>query len=293
MTRPALAAARALQVIDLFVTHPDAHFNLTEISRRTGINSASAHALLNVMLRSGYLQRHPERKTYALGPSLVVAGTAALRHLDGIRAAQQEIDGLSEAVALEVVITTVAGDDILVVAKSTYSSPYGASISAGQRLTMAPPIGSVFLAWSSSAEVERWLARSQSLSEDERSLQRSVLDVVRTRGYAIAFETALRRSLAITLAQPDDDHAANAVALHLDEMVHSPYHLTVVDPDSTYDVGMIAAPVFDSNGSVVAAITLSGFNPGTSGRDVLDIGERLSSAARLITKRSGGRMPSA
>src|SRR5258708_37627648 len=74
MPRPALSGDRALQVIDVLVAHPTQRFTLTELSRRTAINPASAHALLAVMLRAGYVQRHPEHKTYTLGPALVAAG---------------------------------------------------------------------------------------------------------------------------------------------------------------------------------------------------------------------------
>ena len=56
MPRPALSADRALQVIDVLVAHPTQRFTLTELSRRTSINPASAHALLAVMLRAGYVQ---------------------------------------------------------------------------------------------------------------------------------------------------------------------------------------------------------------------------------------------
>ena len=153
MARPALAATRALQVIDLFVLNPKERFNLSEVSKRTGINTASAHALLTAMVQRGYVQRH-ERKTYALGPALVAAGTIALAQLDGLRIAREELDGLSNELNLEGVVSTVAGDQLLVVDTSAFASAYGAVHSIGQRMPMAPPVGSTFMAWATPEEVE-------------------------------------------------------------------------------------------------------------------------------------------
>jgi DNA-binding IclR family transcriptional regulator len=163
----------------------------------------------------------------------------------------------------------------------------------GQRLPMAPPVGSVFLAWSAPDDVDRWLSRAaEPLSDDERAQQRQVLDVVRSRGYAVAFETVIRRQLGSELArQVDDDKLAGDIAQRLTEMAHAPYHLSVIEPERTYDVGMVAAPIFDTHRAVVAAVTLSGFNPDVPGHEVTAVGERLLGTARVITKRSGGRMP--
>src|SRR6266545_3065441 len=172
MSRPALAADRAIQVIDLLTLHPTERFNLTEITQRTGVNPASAHALMAVLLRAGYVQRHPTHKTYALGPALVAASAAALEQLPGIRAAQAEIGELSRELELEAVVTVATEDEIIVVGRALHASPFG----------------SVFLAWSASAEIERWLARSEpALDARETEDQHRALELVRTRGYSLAF----------------------------------------------------------------------------------------------------------
>jgi DNA-binding IclR family transcriptional regulator len=295
MSRPALAADRALQVIDLLALHPTERFNLTEISHRTGINSASAHALLSAMLRSGYLQRHPTHKTYTLGPAIVAAGTAALEQLPGIRAAQEALAGLSDDLQLEALVTTVTADEIIVVGAAPHASAYGAAMALGQRLPLAPPLGSIFVAWSDAARVERWLARAQpALTTDEAEQQRQVLGVVRARGYSIAFESEARRDLGKVLALQIAD-SAPAATTDIDDMLtalaHSNYQLTTPDPEKPYDVSMIAAPIFDANREVTAALAVSGFAPARLGTELVRVGEHLLGTARVITKRTKGRLP--
>jgi DNA-binding IclR family transcriptional regulator len=78
MVRPALSAARGLDVIDLLCASPARSFTLSEIARGTGVNVSSCHSVLNVLVERGYLLRDPQLKTYTLGPLLFAAGQAAL-----------------------------------------------------------------------------------------------------------------------------------------------------------------------------------------------------------------------
>ena len=57
MSRPALAATRAISILDFLAAHPDDAFTLSDLAARLGINVASAHALLTVLVEAGYLGR--------------------------------------------------------------------------------------------------------------------------------------------------------------------------------------------------------------------------------------------
>ena len=88
--RPAPAAWRAVQILELLTTHAVDSFSLSEIARRLSLNVASTHTVLAVLEEAGYVVRHPTRKTYGLGPSLVAAGDAALRRYPAIDAARRD-----------------------------------------------------------------------------------------------------------------------------------------------------------------------------------------------------------
>jgi DNA-binding IclR family transcriptional regulator len=293
MARPALAADRAIQVIDLLAAHPTERFTLSEIGRRTGINPASAHALMAVLLNGGFVQRHPRHKTFALGPAAVAAGIAALEQLPGIRLAQREIEELSRELDLEVVLTSPTEDGILVVGRAHHTSAFGSALQVGQRLPFSPPFGSVFLAWAEPERIERWLGRSRpALGPQETDLQHRMLEVVRSRGYAIGLESSARRDLGQVLADdaPRPERAGTIDQL-LAELAQEAYQLATVEEGASYDVSMIAAPIFDAASDVTAAITVTGLPPGMPALDLVRIGQRTKGVALVISKRTHGRLP--
>ena len=289
MPRPALSADRALQVIDVLVAHPTQRFTLTELSRRTAINPASAHALLAVMLRAGYVQRHPEHKTYTLGPALVAAGETALEQLPALRMARDRLAALSDELQLEVVLTSATDEEIIFVARAGRASAFGLVLQVGQRVPLRPPIGSVFLAWSADDKVRRWLDRAQpALTAADVGQQHHTLSAVRERGFSIGLESSARQGFGQAMLEERD-----SISDLLAELGRVPYQLDVVEEQATYDVTMIAAPIFDANGDVVAALTVVGFAPGLPASEIMRIGVTVRNAGVVITKSSQGRLPDA
>lgn len=295
MPRPALAADRAIQVFDLMTMHPNERFSLTEIARRTRINPASVHSLLAVLVRAGYVQRHRSHKTYGLGPAMAASGSVALEQLPGIRFALAEMDTLSLDLQLETFVTSASDDEIIVVGRSSHASQYGTVLTVGQRLPLAPPVGSVFLAWSSADEIDRWLQRAQPSPTAERIEQyREIFASVRERGYSVILESQARRGLARELARQhakDTPGDSDDIASLLTELSHTPFQAMNLGDDQGHGIGMIAAPIFDASGNVTAAIAASGFAPTVSTAELLRVGEKLQGAALVITKRTLGRVP--
>jgi DNA-binding IclR family transcriptional regulator len=289
MPRPALSADRALQVIDVLVAHPTQRFTLTELSRRTTINPASAHALLAVMLRAGYVQRHPEHKTYTLGPALVAAGETALEQLPALGMARDRLSSLSDELQLEVVLTSPTDEEIIFVARAGRASAFGLVLQVGQRVPLQPPLGSVFLAWSSEAKVERWLERAEPpLTVDDVDHQRHTLAAVRDRGYSIGLESSAREGFGRAMLEE-----RRSVGDLIAELGRVPYQLDVLEEQAAYDVTMIAAPIFDANRDVVAALTVVGFAPGLPATEIERVGTIVRNAGVVITRRSQGKLPDA
>ena len=287
MPRPALSADRALQVIDVLVAHPTQRFTLTELSRRTSINPASAHALLAVMLRAGYVQRHPEHKTYTLGPALVAAGETALEQLPALRLARDRLASLSDELELEVMLTSPTDEEIIFVARAGRASAYGLVLQVGQRVPLHPPLGLVFLAWASDEKIGRWLDRAEpALTPDDVEHQLHTLSAVRERGFSIGLESPARQGIGQAMLEE-----RGSITDLLSALGRVPYQLDVVEEQATYDVTMIAAPIFDANREIVAALSLVGFVPGLPAQEIVRIGITVRNAAVVITKESQGRLP--
>src|SRR5919204_3953290 len=100
MARPALAATRALDIVSFLAEHPSDAFTMAQLTRALRLNQGSAHAILTTMTEQGFLTRHPEHRTFRLGPALVAVGKAAARANPVLAIAREELQALSEALAL-------------------------------------------------------------------------------------------------------------------------------------------------------------------------------------------------
>ena len=295
MARPAPAAARAVQILDLLVTHPSERFTLTELVRRTGMSLGSAHAVLAVLEQSGHVTRHPTTKAYSLGPALVVAGVVALEHQPGIDAARRLIGPLADELGTEVVLTARTVDEIVFVARGGEPTASGPAIREGERVPLVPPFGAVFLAWADPADVEDWLARTPEGSADAVARCRASLELVRARGYSVTAGSDAQRLLGErTFTLTDDPGRAELrddVAELFAALAREDYPLVDLDDDRPFDVGIVAAPIFGPDGGVLAAISATGFPAGLPAATVVDAGRRVRDCAAVATRHARGRPP--
>jgi DNA-binding IclR family transcriptional regulator len=287
MARPALSASRTVAVLNFLASNPTETFTLTDLSQRLGVNGASAHAVLAVLVDAGYLVRHPRLRTYTLGPAVVALGTAALESHPAVDIARDAARDLARETGLEVTVTAVAGEHIAFLARAGEPTGRAAPVHVGQRVPFVPPIGAVFAAW---GDADRWLA----LSADPAPL-RQALERIRAHGYSVALEAAARERLGHVLDEMAVDPSKARLHATVDALVAElgtrRYHVVDLEPATEYDVSMISAPVFDAAGQVVVSLTLLGFGKGMIGASVAEHAERLRDAASAATWRSHGRPP--
>ncbi len=272
MPRPALAATRALAVLNFLAAHPADEFTLSDLASELAVNVSSAHAVLGVLTDEGYLVRNPRLRTYSLGPSVVALGSGALERHPAVDHARDEARRLSEELDLGVAVTALAGDDIVFLARVGEYRARELAVHVGQRIPLVPPIGAVFVAW---LDPEPWLACAA-----DRVAMEAVLDDVRARGWAVALETDAHRARRGSVEE---------LMVDLDA---SQYQVVgPLDTSRTYDVVMVAAPVFDRRGDSLVSITLLGLEPDLSAEQIAAYGERVRDAGLVATQRSGGRAP--
>lgn len=285
MPRAAPAVDRTVAVIEFLAAHPDRAFSLSELSRRLGLNKATAHALLNSLTEAGWLIRHPAKKTYALGPALVTVGAAAAaRQRELVDFADAEMHALADELGLQCVASAVIGDEIVILARAGRANSLEVSVPVGQRLPLMPPLGTVFVAWAGEEEVEAWLRRvGPGASPRQRARYRAALAAVRARGYSVALEADTRARLAASIRDRREVEAL------LEKLGHEEYVLAELDDGSSYQVSLLAAPVFGADGRVALALTLLGFRGEIEATRVPHYGERLKAAADAVTRAIHGR----
>ena len=194
MPRRALSATRAADVLNFLAAHPGESFSYSQIAQRLGINLASTHNLLIALSECGYLKRNPEDRRFSLGPALVAIGDAALRGHRAIEETRRAMREHSREQNAETLAFVRAGTDAFCVARAGPSAGPGRTVQVGQRIPMMAPLSSVFFAWASDGEVERWLLRGGAPRREQKR-QREILRQVRERGYSVALEVAERRQL--------------------------------------------------------------------------------------------------
>jgi DNA-binding IclR family transcriptional regulator len=293
MVRPAPAAVRTVEALNFLAAHPSQPFTLSELSRRLGINMASLLAILQALSDAGYVVRHPRHKTYALGPSLVALGHAAVAQHQVVEAARDAMRTLAADVESECVASVVVGEEMVIVATEGVAPAGSIDVRVGQRLPVIPPLGAVFVAWAGAEPVERWLERlGPQASADELEGYRQLVASVRQRGYSLGLDTGAGARLGLALQELVDRPAQRELGARIPELVGAlggGYGLLELDPSRPYTVSNVAAPVFDSDGVVVLALTLNGFTGPLRGDEVAARAGRLVATARSITKAIHGR----
>ena len=289
MARPAPAADRATQILDLLADHPGERFTLSELSRRLDVNKASIHAITAALVERGYLLRHPVDKDFALGPRLIAVGEAARDRFPVTEFARDELRRLSDDLAMECVASAAIGDEMVIVDRAGPVRPIGVTVAVGFRFPLVPPMGTVFMAWSGPDEIDEWLRRVGSDADGaEPDRYRVALAAVRERGFSAGLDADSSRTLAEVMAARDESGRAT-----VGESLPDEYALIELEGADASRVSTVGAPVFDAEGSVPLALYVLAFRDALTAGQVPEIAERLLKATDAITESIHGHRPDA
>ena len=288
MARRAPAVERAVAVLNYLAAHPGERFSLSEIARDLGLNKATLHAILGALTDTGYLARDPEAKTYLLGPALVALGNSAVGSFSAVDFAVTEMQSLTDELGLHCVASAAIHDEIVILARTGTPRPFGVNVQPGQRLPLAPPLGTVFVAWSEPDRVERYLAKvGPTVSKARLDRYRRAITAVRARGYSVGLE-----------GPPPPERGESRRSAHaptLEESVRGveieEYALIDLDRASSYRLNHIGSPVFGPDGEVALGLFLIGFVGVVPAERVPEFAARLQAACERVTKAIHGKDP--
>lgn len=283
MVRPALSASRGLDIIDFLAWFPGRGFTLSEIVKGTGINLASCHAVLAALAERGYVARDPGAKTWRLGPALFAMGQVALASQPLLAATRAAALKLRDETGLATLASTVIGEEIVGVLACDLPDGRNAGLHVGERMPLVPPVGASFLAWAQEEAVEAWLDRAAPESDAAiRAYWREGLARIRERSYQVELHAPGGAQMAARMEEMAAGRGATRYKGELLKLVQSlgrhPMQPEAIEPEGVYDVILIAAPIFDTEGACVYNLCLGGFDAALSGAQVQALGEKLVGA---------------
>ncbi|MCW5771005.1 MAG: IclR family transcriptional regulator [Rhodospirillaceae bacterium] len=231
------ALARGLAVLECFGAGREEQ-TLVELARGVGMTRSAAYRLVYTLAELGFLVRHPERKSYRLGPRVLSLGFAYLASQEMAEIARPHLEALRDRTDCSAHLAVLDGTEIVYISRCPDKKAITSRITIGTRFPAhATSMGRAILAHMPADEVrrrfgDRPMARfSDATPTNLKSLQ-AVLESDRARGYVLS---------------------------------HSNFEAGIAS---------VAAPVFDVDGAVVAAINISTpestITPGTLEADIKD-----------------------
>ena len=295
--RIAPTAARAMRIIELLAADPTGALTLAELQRRLDYSHGNLHAICTTLVALGYLRRDPDERGYRLGPALVTAGHAARDAYPTVDAALPHLTRLADRFGTEAHAAGLVGGSILVVARvGPVVARHGVHV--GQRFPLTPPLGSTFLAWATTVEVEAYLASAAGTLSDAE-IERCRLGMVgtRERGYSVHLEVESSRHLSVTAeairaggSAPESDDELVPLAAELGRQGYMPTGLEAIHVGRLVQ---ISAPVFGPDGRVTLSVGLVVVAAADGPAAVTDAAAHAVAAAREVTDAIGGRPPGA
>jgi DNA-binding IclR family transcriptional regulator len=286
MTRPALSAARSVDVLNFMASRPRESFTLSELSRQLGISTASGHAVLQVLTAANYLVRDPVQKRYRLGPTLIALGHSALESHPAIDRARDEVRHLADSLQLECLAGIVCDDEIMILARAGRPRKFEFLPRVAQRLPLIPPVGAALCAWAEGPTKKKWLDRLGPIPQEETSRITRAIEGIRARGYDVGLETPTRKQIADLLARrahEGDPKEWEPMLADLFRTLAREENQIVgpIDPHREYVVNYIMAPVVAVRGEALVCLTVLGFEDPLSGEEIQKIGEVVVQAGAL------------
>lgn len=228
---------------------------VTEIANRVGLHKSTVSRILATFEQEHLVERDPETRRFRLGLGLIAVAGPLLAELEERRVAYPVLRELAEQTGETSALMVWSGADAMCVEQIASHHQIKHTTPLGARYNDALSASvQVFLA-AESPERVRTLLRSGSIAYPG-------LDDTSLEDYIVRLEDVGRRGWAINYGESSLD-----------------------------EVG-VAAPVYDHRGDTVAAVLIPAPRFRVSPDTLQSLGESCMAAARRVTSRLGGAIPS-
>jgi DNA-binding IclR family transcriptional regulator len=223
-----------------------------ELAAVCGLPKSSVHCIVTTLQRSAYLHRNPRTGRYLFGRKLLMFANQALSGLELGELAEPYLLSLARMTRLEVHLGIVERDEVVLVAKLDVARPSRAAGSwVGRRMELhCTALGKCL--------ISRW---------DESELAR----LARER----------------TLARHNDNTIASLRKLSEEVMRVRRAGYAVDDEEHLLGTRCVGAPVYGSDGAVIAALSVSGNTMQIDAENVTHIAEFVMADACAFSRSLG------
>ncbi len=271
MTRSSPGVRRIAAILNFMASHPGQAFALSDIVRALKLSRATCHALLTGLVEVGYLYRASD-KTYVLGQALTAIGRAAAEHSSPLQVAKPEMRRLADQFDVVCGAYFLEGDVLHLRDRATSLSHVAYPVPLGTRMPLRSAQAPAFFA-NAPHEADAWLARTDvKPSAEGKALLYAGMEFVRQHGFLVL----------IWRTGPNSGTMESGLGTDSDEL---PVVQAVdIQPEQSYRIGALMAPVQGRGGQVGFCLLLSGFANLMSGAQIMEAGASLHAASTRIAQ---------
>jgi DNA-binding IclR family transcriptional regulator len=216
-------------------------------------------------------------------------GAAALKGQPLVSRAREAAQELFRDFGIPVLLSALIGDEIVAILVLHDSRGRGPGIEVGERRPLLPPVGAPFIAWGSEQAVEAWLAKALPGQRKARLAKwRAALALIRQRGFQVTARSPEGSAVGAQIAQMASGQQVSGFQDRMKDLLGSLgdhlSQLETIHPDETYDVQLIAAPIFDRDGGCVFNLCFGGFPDRLSGALIQTYADRLVRACLQVIR---------
>jgi len=246
------ALDRALRILDLF-DEQNGELKITDISARMQLHKSTVHSLVKTLQAHGYIEQNEENGKYRLGMKLVEKGHILLQGIDLRAIARKHLESLSEATGQTTHLVVMDGRDGVYIDKVEGAQAAIRYSRIGRRAPLhSSACGKILAAYRSDEE----LARLLEGYEFEKRTDRTIVD-----------EAAFRAEAA----------QVRATGAAYDREENEP------------GVRCAAAPIFDHNGKIAAAMSISTMVSRVDDAALAELVRLLKAETEAISRKLGWR----